>query len=72
MTDIFYTLLSHIIKEQNKLLLRHIAEKYNKNYEDLERKYLTPSFYSVDINKTKIYDIDIQIQQSNSNSKIIN
>jgi len=72
MSDIFYTLLSRIIKEQNKLLLRHIAEKYNKNYEDLERKYLTPSFYSVDINKTKIYDIDIQIQQSNSNSKIIN
>jgi hypothetical protein len=70
MTDIFYTLLSRIIKEQNKLLLRHIAEKYNKNYEDLERKYLTPSFYSVDINKTKIYDIDIQIQESNS--KIIN
>jgi len=72
MTDIFYTLLSRIIKEQNKLLLRHIAEKYNKNYEDLERKYLTPSFYSVDINKTKIYDIDIQIHESNSNSKIIN
>jgi cytidylate kinase len=72
MSDIFYTLLSRIIKEQNKLLLRHIAKKYNKNYEDLERKYLTPSFYSVDINKTKIYDIDIQIQQSNSNSKIIN
>lgn len=70
MTDIFYTLLSRIIKEQNKLLLRHIAEKYNKNYEDLERKYLTPSFYSVDINKTKIYDIDIQIHESNS--KIIN
>jgi cytidylate kinase len=72
MTDIFYTLLSRIIKEQNKLLLRHIAEKYNKNYEDLERKYLTPSFYSLDINKTKIYDIDIQIHESNSNSKIIN
>jgi hypothetical protein len=50
-------ILRNIIKEQNRQLLLKIAEKYDKKYEDLERKYLTPSYYSIDIDKRKIYDI---------------
>ena len=54
----FTSILRNIIKEQNKQILMKIAEKYNKNYEDLERKYLTPTYYSIDIDTTKIYSID--------------
>jgi hypothetical protein len=54
----FTSILRNIIKEQNKKILMKIAEKYNKNYEDLERKYLTPTYYSIDIDNTKIYSID--------------
>jgi hypothetical protein len=50
-------ILRNIIKEQNRQILLKIAEKYDKKYEDLERKYLTPSYYSIDIDRSKIYDI---------------
>ena len=50
-------ILRNIIKEQNRHILLKIAEKYDKKYEDLERKYLTPSYYSIDIDRSKIYDI---------------
>jgi hypothetical protein len=62
----FNTIIRNILKDQNKDLLHKIAIKYNKTYEDLERKYLTPSFYSLDLNTNKIYDIEI----STSSSKI--
>ena len=51
------TIIRNIIKEQNRQILLKIAEKYDKKYEDLERKYLTPSYYSIDIDCSKIYDI---------------
>jgi len=54
----FTSILRNVIKEQNKQLLMKIAEKYNKNYEELERKYLTPTYYSIDIDSSKIYKID--------------
>jgi hypothetical protein len=50
-------IVRNIIKEQNRQILLKIAEKYDKKYEDLERKYLTPSYYSIDIDRSKIYDI---------------
>jgi hypothetical protein len=54
----FNTIMRNIIKEQNKELLKRIAIKYNKNYDDLERKYLTASFYSIDMNSKKIYGME--------------
>jgi hypothetical protein len=51
------TIIRNIIKEQNRQILLKIAQKYDKKYEDLERKYLTPSYYSIDIDRSKIYDI---------------
>ena len=55
--SLFNIIISNIIKEQNKQLLLKIAEKYNLSYEDLEKKYLTPSYYSIDANTNKIYKI---------------
>ena len=54
---IIIKIIESIIKEQNKFLLKKIADKYEIDYETLEKKYLTPSFYSIDINKDKIYPI---------------
>ena len=51
------TIIRNIIKEQNRQILLKIAQKYDKKYEDLERKYLTPSYYSIVIDRSKIYDI---------------
>jgi len=50
-------MLQNIIKDQNKALLKKIADKYELDYAELERKYLTPTFYSIDVNKDKIYNI---------------
>jgi hypothetical protein len=50
-------IINTIIKEQNRALLKKIADKYELDYNELERKYLTPSYYSIDINKDKMYDI---------------
>jgi len=54
----FTNILRSILKEQNRRILLKIAEKYDKNYEELERKYLTPSYYSIDIDTSKIYTIE--------------
>jgi len=60
MSHSFSIILKNILKEQNKELLKQIALKYNKNYDDLERKYLTPSFYSIDIDD-RIYTIEFKL-----------
>jgi hypothetical protein len=54
---IIIKILESIIKEQNKVMLKKIADKYELDYETLEQKYLTPTFYSIDINKERIYPI---------------
>lgn len=55
--SLFSKIISNIIKEQNRQILIKIATQYNLSYEDLEKKYLTPSYYSIDINNDKIYKI---------------
>jgi len=54
---IITAIIESIIKQQNRELLKKIANKYELDITELERKYLTPSYYSIDINKEKIYDI---------------
>mgnify|MGYP003344989870 FL=1 len=54
---LFSNIISNIVKEQNRQILLKIADKYNLSYEDLEKKYLTPSYYSIDANTNKIYKI---------------
>jgi hypothetical protein len=55
--DNFIKIVNSIIKEQNRDLLAKIATKYNKDYKILEQKYLTPTYYSTDINLNKTYII---------------
>jgi len=49
-------IVRNIIKEQNRELLRSISDKYGLKQEDLERKYWTPSFYSIDVDSI-VYNI---------------
>ena len=53
----FNDIIRNIIKQQNRKILYEISKKYDRNYEDLEKKYLTPSYYSIDIDTRKIYSI---------------
>jgi hypothetical protein len=54
---IITAIIESIIKQQNRELLKKIANKYELDITELESKYLTPSYYSIDINKDKIYKI---------------
>lgn len=40
-------IVSNIIAEQNREMLKIISEKYNLDYEELLKMYNTPSFYKV-------------------------
>jgi hypothetical protein len=42
---VIFNMFKNIIIEQNKALLRIIADKYDIDYEYLERKYLVPANY---------------------------
>lgn len=53
----FTKIIENIIKQQNRQILIKISDTYNLSYEDLEKKYLTPSYYSIDRDTTKIYKI---------------
>lgn len=53
----FNDILRNIIKQQNAKIIDAISKKYDRNYEELEKKYLTPSYYSIDIDSKKIYAI---------------
>jgi phosphoglucomutase len=53
----FNDILRNIIKQQNAKIINAISKKYDRNYEELEKKYLTPSYYSIDIDSKKIYAI---------------
>ena len=53
----FNDILRNIIKQQNVKIIDAISKKYNRNFEELEKKYLTPSYYSIDIDSKKIYAI---------------
>ena len=46
--DVFKT----IIIEQNKVMLKKLAEKFNLNYEELLVKYIKPEYYLPVIEKT--------------------
>lgn len=41
------SIVSNIISEQNREILKTISEKYNIDYEELLKMYNTPSFYKV-------------------------
>lgn len=45
-------LVRNILKKQNAKLLETIAEKCGLNADDLKQKYLSPTFYCVDIKTT--------------------
>lgn len=47
--DVFKT----IIIEQNKLLLRELATKFDLNYEELLKKYIKPEYYLPVVEKSK-------------------
>lgn len=49
--------IKNIIKKQNLVLLKEISDKFNLDYDDLVRKYHTLSFYSIDVDSTKNYEI---------------
>lgn len=48
-----FNIFKNVIIEQNKILLKTIAEKYNLSLEDLEQKYLTKSYYLPIIQQSK-------------------
>ncbi|NBP66082.1 MAG: hypothetical protein EBU66_15650 [Bacteroidetes bacterium] len=52
--------IKNIIKKQNLVLLKAIADKFNIDYNDLIHKYHTPSFYVIHSDTDKNYEI-IQI-----------
>lgn len=45
MKEMVFNVFKNIIIEQNKTLLKIIAEKYDLDYEDLLKKYITPDHY---------------------------
>jgi hypothetical protein len=47
--DVFKT----IIIEQNKLLLKELAVKFELDYEELLRKYIKPEYYLPVVEKSK-------------------
>jgi hypothetical protein len=47
--DVFKT----IIIEQNKVLLKEVAEKFNLDYDELLIKYIKPEYYLPVIENTK-------------------
>jgi hypothetical protein len=47
--DIFKT----IIIEQNKLLLKEVAKKFELDYDELMKKYIKPEYYLPVIEKSK-------------------
>jgi hypothetical protein len=47
--DIFKT----IIIEQNKLLLKEVAKKFELDYDELLKKYIKPEYYLPVIEKSK-------------------
>jgi hypothetical protein len=40
-----FGVFKNVIIEQNKILLKIIADKYDLDYEDLLKKYITPDHY---------------------------
>ena len=53
----FIKIMKIIIMEQNRALISEISKKYDREYSILEKKYLTPTYYSTDINVSKMYTI---------------
>ncbi len=49
--DLAQTFLRNIIKAQNEKLLEEIASKFGLDPNVLKQKYLTPTFYNVEIKK---------------------
>jgi hypothetical protein len=45
MKTMVFSVFKNIIIEQNKILLKIIADKYDLDYEDLLKKYMTPDNY---------------------------
>jgi hypothetical protein len=45
MKEMVFNVFKNVIIEQNKILLKIIAEKYDLDYEDLLKKYITPDHY---------------------------
>jgi predicted transcriptional regulator len=43
--EIMFNILKNIIIEQNKILLKQVAEKSNLDYNELCEKYLQPAYY---------------------------
>lgn len=47
-----YKFVRQILKKQNDKLLEDIANKYGLDTSEMKTKYLSPSFYGIDIKKT--------------------
>lgn len=45
MKTMVFSIFKNVIMEQNKQLLKIIAEKYDLDYDELLQKYLTPDHY---------------------------
>lgn len=43
--DVMLDIITRMIIEENKELLKIIASKYQKNYKELEEKYIRPEYY---------------------------
>ena len=45
MKEMVFSIFKNVIIEQNKTLLKIIADKYDLEYEELLKKYITPDNY---------------------------
>lgn len=43
--EVMFDIIKNIIIEQNKILLKHVADKTNLDYETLCKKYIQPAYY---------------------------
>lgn len=55
-----FDIFKNIIIEQNKLLLKTIAEKHNLDYDYLLEKYIAPQYYLPVILSTKKQDQNVK------------
>lgn len=53
-------IISHIIKEQNRLLLTQLAEKTGKPVDMMLQKYWTPTFYYIGSDPTYVHPIVVK------------
>lgn len=52
-SEIGFNIIKNIIKNQNEVLLKQIAERYSMDFYSLKDSYLRPEYYLPIVQKTK-------------------